>query len=45
VKTVIAGEGMNADKMATTSRGEMDANGTDEESWSKDRRVDVVLGD
>jgi peptidoglycan-associated lipoprotein len=28
---------------ATTSRGEMDATGTDEAGWSKDRRVDVVL--
>jgi hypothetical protein len=27
----------------TTSRGEMDATGTDESSWAKDRRVDVVL--
>jgi hypothetical protein len=27
----------------TTSRGEMDATGTDEPGWSKDRRVDVVL--
>lgn len=28
---------------ATTSRGEMDATGTDDAGWSKDRRVDVVL--
>jgi hypothetical protein len=28
----------------TTSRGEMDATGTDEASWEKDRRVDVLLG-
>ncbi|MBI3201186.1 MAG: OmpA family protein [Myxococcales bacterium] len=45
VKGFIAKKGMNADKIATTSRGEMDSTGTDEASWLKDRRVDVVLGD
>ena len=44
VKTAIAGEGMTAEKIATTSRGKLDATGTDEASWAKDRRVDVVLG-
>ncbi len=45
VKTVIAGQGMAAKKIATTSRGAMDATGTDESTWAKDRRVDVTLGD
>jgi len=45
VKRVIVEEGMNDEKAATTSRGEMDATGTDEETWSRDRRVDIVLGD
>lgn len=44
VKTAIAGEGMTAEKIATTSRGKLDATGTDESSWAKDCRVDVVLG-
>jgi peptidoglycan-associated lipoprotein len=44
VKSAIAAEGMSADKIATTSRGKLDATGTDEASWAKDRRVDVVLG-
>jgi peptidoglycan-associated lipoprotein len=44
VKAAIADQGMTADKIATTSRGKLDANGTDEASWAKDRRVDVVLG-
>ena len=44
VKTSIAAEGLSAAKIATTSRGKLDANGTDEASWGKDRRVDVVLG-
>lgn len=45
VKTAVVNEGMKTDKVATTSRGELDSTGTDEASWAKDRRVDVVLGD
>lgn len=44
VKSAIAEAGMDASRMATTSRGEMDATGTDEAGWEKDRRVDVMLG-
>jgi len=44
IKSAIAGQGLSAGKMATTSRGKLDATGTDEPSWAKDRRVDVVLG-
>ena len=44
VKQVIIGRGMPADKVVTTSRGEMDATGTDESTWAKDRRVDVRAG-
>jgi peptidoglycan-associated lipoprotein len=44
VKAAIAEAGMDAGRMATTSRGEMDATGTDEAGWEKDRRVDVMLG-
>jgi peptidoglycan-associated lipoprotein len=44
VKSAIVGQGMTDSKIATTSRGELDATGTDEASWAKDRRVDVVLG-
>ncbi|HYQ03988.1 MAG TPA: OmpA family protein [Polyangiaceae bacterium] len=44
VKTAIANQGLSANKIATTSRGKLDATGTDEPSWAKDRRVDVVLG-
>jgi peptidoglycan-associated lipoprotein len=44
VKTAIAAQGLSAAKIATTSRGKLDATGTDESSWAKDRRVDVVLG-
>jgi peptidoglycan-associated lipoprotein len=44
VKAAIAEAGMDGKKIATTSRGAMDATGTDEASWQKDRRVDVLLG-
>lgn len=35
--------GVGNDKMHDTSRGEMDATGTDEAGWRRDRRVDVKL--
>lgn len=44
VKTAITAQGLSAAKVATTSRGKLDATGTDESGWQKDRRVDVVLG-
>ena len=44
VAAAISNEGLASDRIATTSRGEMDATGTDEASWAKDRRVDVMLG-
>jgi len=44
VKNAIVGAGLAGAQIATTSRGEMDATGTDEASWEKDRRVDVMLG-
>jgi peptidoglycan-associated lipoprotein len=44
VKMAIVSFGMAAAKALTTSRGELDSTGTDEASWSKDRRVDIVLG-
>jgi hypothetical protein len=38
------GRGMPSSKVSTSSRGEMDATGTDESTWAKDRRVDVRSG-
>jgi peptidoglycan-associated lipoprotein len=43
VKAAIAQAGMDSSRMASTSRGEMDATGTDETSWERDRRVDIML--
>jgi peptidoglycan-associated lipoprotein len=44
VKSAIVSAGMTPAKALTTSRGELDATGSDESSWSKDRRVDIMLG-
>jgi peptidoglycan-associated lipoprotein len=38
------GRGMDKAKTESTSRGAMDATGTDDPSWARDRRVDVMLG-
>jgi peptidoglycan-associated lipoprotein len=37
--------GVAKSKTQTTSRGAMDATGTEETGWQRDRRVDVMLGD
>jgi peptidoglycan-associated lipoprotein len=43
VKHLLTGLGLPDAQATTTSRGEMDATGTDEAGWAKDRRVDIVL--
>ncbi len=45
VKAAIVSAGLADAQVASTSRGELDATGTDEASYAEDRRVDVVLGD
>lgn len=40
----LIGKGMDKGKTESTSRGAMDATGTDEPTWARDRRVDVMLG-
>jgi peptidoglycan-associated lipoprotein len=40
----MVGHGMNKAKTESTSRGAMDATGTDEPTWARDRRVDIMLG-
>lgn len=37
-------KGMDSAKVATSSRGELDATGSDEPGWARDRRVDLLLG-
>jgi peptidoglycan-associated lipoprotein len=43
VKTFLVGLGVPIDRMRTSSRGELDASGTDEAGWSNDRRVDIEI--
>ncbi len=45
VKGAIASQGLAEKQIETTSRGELDSTGTDEASWSEDRRVDIVLAE
>jgi peptidoglycan-associated lipoprotein len=44
VKNAIVTAGMSGAKVDSSSRGEMDASGTDEAGWTEDRRVDIMLG-
>jgi peptidoglycan-associated lipoprotein len=44
VGTYLDGHGVDKAKTQTTSRGAMDATGSDESGWQHDRRVDVLLG-
>jgi peptidoglycan-associated lipoprotein len=39
----LASLGVASEKLFDTSRGELDATGTDEQGWRNDRRVDVKL--
>jgi peptidoglycan-associated lipoprotein len=43
VKKYLTELGVEANRVSLTSRGKLDATGTDEEGWRKDRRVDVNL--
>jgi outer membrane protein OmpA-like peptidoglycan-associated protein len=43
VQSFLRGQGMDGDKLQASSRGALDAQGTDEAGWIKDRRVDVAL--
>lgn len=45
VRAAVVAAGLAASQISTTSRGEIEAQGRDEPSWAKDRRVDVLLGD
>jgi peptidoglycan-associated lipoprotein len=45
VKGYLVRAGLKDEQGQSTSRGEMDAQGTDESSWVRDRRVDIVMAD
>jgi peptidoglycan-associated lipoprotein len=44
VATYLVKKGMDKSKTESSSRGAMDATGSDEPSWARDRRVDMLLG-
>lgn len=43
VKDAVTSFGVGGDRVDVTSRGEVDAKGTDEQTWAQDRRVDIGL--
>jgi peptidoglycan-associated lipoprotein len=43
VDTYLESLGVNRSFLAQTSRGALDATGTDEAGWANDRRVDIML--
>jgi peptidoglycan-associated lipoprotein len=43
VRTALTNSGVDAGVIGATSRGELDAMGTDEAGWQRDRRVDILL--
>jgi peptidoglycan-associated lipoprotein len=45
VEGYLTSRGMSKSKASSTSRGSMDATGSDEQGWQYDRRVDVILGE
>jgi peptidoglycan-associated lipoprotein len=38
-------KGLPEDRVETSSRGELDATGSEEAGWARDRRVDILLAD
>lgn len=45
VKHYLTARGLGEQQAETTSRGELDANGVDDATWSSDRRVQVILAE
>ncbi len=43
VRSYLIGLNLDAARVTTTSRGKLDATGTDEVGWQRDRRVDIEL--
>ncbi|NUP13287.1 MAG: OmpA family protein [Polyangiaceae bacterium] len=45
IQSFLAKKGLENSRMATSSKGEFEATGTDESGWAKDRRVEIVLAE
>lgn len=44
ISSYVNSKGLSKAQTSSTSRGAMDATGTDDAGWSRDRRVDLMLG-
>lgn len=45
VANFLSSKGLGGGQVTTMSKGELEATGTDEEGWARDRRVDILLAD
>jgi peptidoglycan-associated lipoprotein len=45
VSKYLASKGMTSAQLETTSKGELEASGTDEVGWAKDRKVEIYLAE
>lgn len=45
VSGYLGAHGVTSQHMATSSRGALDATGSDDDGWARDRKVDVLLAD
>ncbi|WP_437600653.1 OmpA family protein [Sorangium sp. So ce590] len=45
VAEYLAKKGLEQGRIATSSKGEFEATGADEEGWARDRKVDILLAD
>lgn len=45
VASYLQNQGLSEDRLLTSSRGETDATGTDEEGWAADRKVEIFLAE
>jgi peptidoglycan-associated lipoprotein len=45
VAQYLGNKGLGEDRIATSSRGELDATGTEESGFSRDRKVEIVLAE
>jgi peptidoglycan-associated lipoprotein len=45
VGTYLASKGLDGSRVQSSSRGDTDATGSDEDGWARDRKVDVLLAD
>jgi peptidoglycan-associated lipoprotein len=45
VSDYLAKKGLEPGRISTSSKGEFEATGTDEDGWAKDRKVEILLAD